>query len=150
MMLVAAQVSVLGLYLPPVLKVLLPLDPPHTIISPPGVQRAQTVAIVSAPHDHFTTSPDCPMNLSGIGRVGGVCSCPSVGSEIVFAAGVGIAGARDVSAPDDHFTAGPHCGVTVAGSRRVGDAGGSPRVVGAATRRAGYHRKRVVGAHCRH
>src|SRR5438094_830689 len=35
MMLVAAQVSVLGLYLPPVLKVLLPLDPPHTIISLP-------------------------------------------------------------------------------------------------------------------
>src|SRR5438094_333007 len=35
MMFVAAQVSVLGLYLPPVLKVLLPLDPPQTIISPP-------------------------------------------------------------------------------------------------------------------
>ena len=34
-MFVAAQVSVLGLYLPPVLKVLLPLDPPHTIISLP-------------------------------------------------------------------------------------------------------------------
>jgi len=170
------------------------------IISPPGVQRAQTVAIVSAPHDHFTARPDCPMDLSGIGRVGGVCSCPSVGSEIVFAAGVGIAGARDVSAPDDHFTAGPHCGVTVpggwrvggaggcptvsagiisspgvevaaaaansapddhftsrphcgvpaAGIGRVGDAGGSPRVVGAATRREGYHRKLVVRAHCRY
>src|SRR2546425_697330 len=35
MMFVAAQVSVLGLYLPPVLKVLLPLDPPHAIISLP-------------------------------------------------------------------------------------------------------------------
>src|SRR5205823_4841251 len=35
MMLVAAQVSVLGLYLPPVLKMLLPLEPPQTIISPP-------------------------------------------------------------------------------------------------------------------
>jgi hypothetical protein len=37
--LVAVQVSVLGLYLPPVLKALLPLPPHQTIISPP-VQTA--------------------------------------------------------------------------------------------------------------
>jgi len=34
-MLVAVQLSVLGLYLPPVLKALTPLNPPQTIISLP-------------------------------------------------------------------------------------------------------------------
>jgi hypothetical protein len=33
--LVAVQLSVLGLYLPPVFKKLLPFQPPHTVISLP-------------------------------------------------------------------------------------------------------------------
>ena len=54
-MLVAAQLSVLGLYLPPVLRV---------------------AATVAAPDDHFTASPDCCMGGSRSRRVGGAGGCP--------------------------------------------------------------------------
>ena len=50
MVLVAVQLFVPGLYLPPVLKKLLPSYP--------------------APDDHFAASPDCRVNVSGRGRVG--------------------------------------------------------------------------------
>ena len=45
-MLVAVQLSVLGLYLPPVFK---------------------TLAVKSAPNDHFTAGPDCRVSVSATG-----------------------------------------------------------------------------------
>ena len=68
-MLVAVQVSVLGLYLPPVFK-MLPLLP-------------------SAPDDHFAAGPDCRVISSGAGSaVSGAGGCPTVGAGIVSPAGV--------------------------------------------------------------
>ena len=91
MVLVAVQLSVLGLYLPPVFKV-------------PNVQ--------SAPDDHFAAGPDCRVNVSGSGRVdGGAGGCPTVRSGIVSPAGVQKCRCR-IPAPDDHFAAGPDCRVT--------------------------------------
>ena len=67
MVLVAVQLSVLG------------------IVSPAGVQIA---AVISAPDDHFTAGPDRRVTLSGSGRVGGAGGCPTVRARIVSPAGV--------------------------------------------------------------
>ena len=137
--LVAVQLSVLGLYLPPVFK---------------GVVKP-------TPDDHFTAGPHCRVIFSGSGRIGGAGGCPTIRAGIVSPAGVqivvrshqlrprrsfhcrstlpcdciGQSGAlvvlvavqlsvlglylppvfksrTTVSAPNDHFTAGPHCRVT--------------------------------------
>ena len=64
--LVAVQLSVLGLYLPPVFKYVIP----------------------SAPDDHFAAGPHCRVSVSGSGRVGGAGGCPTIGAGIVSAAGV--------------------------------------------------------------
>ena len=88
--LVAVQLSVLGLYLPPVFK---------------------SRAVTSAPDDHFTASPYCRVTVSGIGRVGGAGGCPTVGAGIISSAGVQKVPLPSHSAPDDHFAAGPHCRV---------------------------------------
>ena len=90
--LVAVQLSVLGLYLPPVFKV--------------------AAEICSTPDDHFTAGPHCRVTVSGRGRVGGAGGCPTIRAGIVSPAGVQIV-PQSASAPDDHFTAGPHCRVTV-------------------------------------
>ncbi len=140
MVLVAVQLSVPGLYLPPVFR-------RH-----------------SAPDDHFTAGPHCRVIDSRIGRVGGAGGCPTVRAGIISAAGVQSRAddppqtiislpvhtavckvrrsrarwwcwslsncrcwdcifrrcsnrdAAIVSAPDDHFTAGPHCRVTIRAS----------------------------------
>ena len=126
-MLVAVQLSVLGLYLPPVLKKF------------PGVP--------AAPDDHFTAGPHSRVQISCIGRVGGAGGCPTIGTGVVFPAGI-----RDVvatektvtSAPDDHFTAGPHCRVIDSASRRIGRAGPCPTIRSASGRRIRYCGKRVV------
>ena len=138
-MLVAVQLSVVGLYLPPVL-------------SKPGAPT---------PDDHFATGPHCrvtywralgasvvlvAIQLSVVGsyfppvlkkplpslhptrsfrcrstlpcdwferrRVGDAGGCPTIGGRIIPAAGIKIDGASSVSAPNDHFSAGPHCRVT--------------------------------------
>ena len=92
--LVAVQLSVLGLYLPPVFKES-PFwsTPPQTIISTAGPHRRVIV--------------------SGIGRVGGACGCPTIRAGIVSPAGVQVVADNiTVSAPDDHFAASPHCRVT--------------------------------------
>ena len=68
--LVAVQLSVLGLYLPPVFKKL---------------ER-----IKAAPDDHFAAGPHCRVKLSSVGRVGGAGGCPTIGAGIVSAAGVQI------------------------------------------------------------
>ena len=66
--LVAVQLSVLGLYLPPVFN-------------------SGTIEI-SAPNDHFTASPDCRVTASASGRVGGAGGCPTIRAGIVSPAGV--------------------------------------------------------------
>ena len=161
--LVAVQLSVLGLYLPPVFKTAAAISAPDDhfaagpyccvtyrrigrvggaggcptigagIISPASVQDG--CRNDSAPDDHFAAGPHCRVIASGSGRVGGAGGCPTVGAGIVSAASVQIHGAGDPSAPDDHFTAGPHCRVIVPGSGRAGGAGWRPRVIGAANRR---------------
>ena len=67
-MLVAVQLFVPGLYLPPVLKFTL-------------------VPAVSAPDDHFTADPDCRVTASGSGRVGCAGGYPTIRAGIVSAAG---------------------------------------------------------------
>ena len=64
--LVAVQLSVLGLYLPPVFN---------------------SAAIKTTPDDHFAAGPDCRVNL-GRGRVDGAGRCPTIGAGIVSPAGV--------------------------------------------------------------
>ena len=106
--LVAVQLSVPGLYLPPVFKI--------------------SSRLVSTPDDHFTAGPDCrvtdsaqwarwwcwwPSNYPCRDCISRRCS--SNGHDII-------------SAPDDHFTAGPDCRVTVSASGRVGGAGGCPTI----------------------
>ena len=66
MVLVAIQVSVLGLYLPPVLR---------------GGK-----AKISAPDNHFSAGPDRRVIVSGSGRVGGAGGGPTVSAGIVSAA----------------------------------------------------------------
>ena len=68
--LVAVQLSVLGLYLPPVFR--------------------RRYRHHSAPDDHFTAGPDCGVIVSASGRVGGAGGCPTIGAGIVSPAGVRI------------------------------------------------------------
>ena len=120
----AVQLSVLGLYLPPVFK---PTDPS------------------SAPDDHFAAGPHCRVSESGSGRVGRAGGCPTVGAGIVSARRCSkTAEGAVTSAPDDHFTAGPDCRVTDSGSGRVGGAGGRP-TIGAGIVSAAGVRKWPVG-----
>ena len=65
--LVAVQLSVLGLYLPPVFD---------------------SAAIKSTPDDHFTASPHCRVIVSGRGRIGRAGGCPTIRARIVSPAGV--------------------------------------------------------------
>ena len=88
MVLVAAQLSVLGSYLPPRIK-----------RHPEGT---------AAPDDHFTAGPHCCVISSASGRFGRAGRCPSVRAGIISAAGVQIADTVK-SAPDNHFAAGPDC-----------------------------------------
>ena len=105
--LVAVQLSVLGLYLPPVLK------------------RCRRHI---RPRQSFRCSVHTAVCASRIGRIGGAGGCPTVGAGIISSAGVQIAAGVVTSAPDDHFTVGPHCRVTDSASGRVGGAGGCPTV----------------------
>ena len=67
-MLVAVQLSVLGLYLPPVFK-------------------GTRLSARSAPDDHFAAGPDCRVSSGSrcVGRAGG---CPTIRAGIVSPAGV--------------------------------------------------------------
>ena len=109
MVLVAVQLSVLGLYLPPVFK--------------------RVAASQSAPDDHFTAGPDCRVSLSGSGRVGRAGGCPTICAGIISPAGIqNLVDTSATPAPDDHFTASPDCRVIRSGSGRVGGAGGCPTI----------------------
>ena len=88
--LVAVQLSVLGLYLPPVFKV-----------EPIGI---------SAPDDHFTAGPDCRVKVGQRARwwCWWLSNCPCwdcISRRCSNRRPV-------ISTPDDHFTAGPDCRVT--------------------------------------
>ena len=169
MVLVAVQLSVLGLYLPPVFKV--------------------ADAIVSAPDDHFTAGPDCRVNVSGqMARwwCWWLSNCPcwdyicrrcsNSGVLIISAPDDHFAASPDCrvssrrtgalvvlvavqlsvlglylppvfkiplsyqSTPDDHFTAGPDCRVNVSASGRVGGAGGCPTISAGIVSPAGVQR----------
>ena len=65
----AVQLSVLGLYLPPVFKTV-------------------AVVILPAPDDHFAAGPHRGVTASSGGRVGGAGGCPTISAGIVSAAGV--------------------------------------------------------------
>src|SRR5947207_9704166 len=119
------------------------------VVSPPSIEEIGA-AILPAPDDHLAAGPDCCVKASPIGCVGGAGGCPTVGAGIVSPAGVQTAWAAVIPSPDDHFTASPHRHLPLSGIRRVGEARPSPCVVGAATRRTRYYRKRVVRAHCGH
>ena len=84
--LMAVQMSVLGLYLPPV--------------SVPNWPE------ISAPDDHFAAGPHCGVSGTCTGREGGADRSPSVGAGIVSPAVVQIVAAVK-AAPDDHFAARP-------------------------------------------
>ena len=70
MVLVAVQLFVLGLYLPPVFE--------------------SRNLHASTPNDHFTAGPDCRVTASGSGRVGRAGGCPTIRAGIVSPAGVKI------------------------------------------------------------
>ena len=111
--LVAVQLSVPGLYLPPVFK-----------------ERA---AITSAPDDHFTASPHCRVTDRAVGALV-VLVAVQLSVLGLYLPPVFKEGAAVPSTPDDHFTASPHCCVTVSGSGRVGRAGGCPGIIDASAR----------------
>ena len=156
-MLVAFQLFVSGLYLPPVFKWRLPsqLRPRRSFrcqsTLPCDSNRAVGALVVlvavqlfvpglylppvfkshcthlSSPDDHFIASPHCRVTGSGSGRVGGAGGCPTIRAGIVSPAGVQIT-ADIISSPDDHFTASPHGCVIASASRRVDSARGCPTI----------------------
>ena len=93
-MLVAVQLSVPGLYLPPVFK--------------------KYLIIPSAPDDHLAAGPDCRMIVSRRGAlvvlVAVQLSVPGLYLPPVFNGKLPIK-----SAPDDHFTTSPDCRVNRVG-----------------------------------
>ena len=76
MVLVAVQLSVPGLYLPPVFK--------------------SETACLPSPDDHFTAGPDCCVHRPLTWRVDGAGGCPTIRAGIVSPAGV----KRDGAAAD--------------------------------------------------
>ena len=123
MVLVAVQLSVMGLYLPPVLEVAADMTPPQTIISLP-VHTAVCLA-------------------SGIGRVGGAGGCPTVSAGIVSSAGVQIDARACPLHPRQSFRCRSRLPVT-----RYRPEGALMSVVGvqsSAARGTSYYRK-LVGA----
>ena len=95
MVLVAIQLSVLGLYLPPVLKML----NDSSLLRPKLSFRCQSI-------------PPCASLAERARR--GACARPTIRARIISATGVHIMSAN-TSTPDDHFTASPHGRVTASG-----------------------------------
>ena len=152
--LVAVQVSVLGLYLPPVFKAQSsPSTPddhfaagPHCRMKAPSAGapvvlvavQLSVVGLYFPPlfKDHKRKNPPqtiislpvqtavCP---SGLGRVGSAGRGPTIRARIISPAGVQI-GSVFESTPDDHFTASPTAVCILSATRRVGGAGGCPTV----------------------
>ena len=100
------------------------------IVSATGIEVNKGTAVLSAPDNHFSPSPDRSVKASRLGRIDGASCCPTVRARTISAAGIEIIAAIG-SAPDYHLTASPDRCVTLSGSGRVGNAGGCPRVIGA-------------------
>ena len=98
-MLVGTQLSVPGLYLPPVFKVLNDSSYP--------------------PRNHFAASPDCRVIHSCRGRIRGAGGSPIIRAGIVSSAGVQREEILIFTAPDDHFAASPDSCVSVSSRRYV-------------------------------
>ena len=100
------------------------------IISPAAICRALEKYLASnrtSPDDHFTSTPDCRVTLSGRRRIGCAGSCPTVRIGIISSAGIGSRGVTQTS-PDDHFTPVPDRGVKVSARGRIASRGGHPAV----------------------
>ena len=157
MVLVAVQLSVLGLYLPPVFKYGLTFSPPQTIISAAGPDcrvkelghRARLAVLVAVqlsvlglylpPVFKYEAPPSPPQTI--ISAAGPDCRVISVGQSgalvVLVAVQLSVLGLylppvfkspAPAPTPDDHFTAGPDCRVTLSASGRVGRAGGCPAI----------------------
>jgi len=48
--------------------------------------KSDSIAVLSAPDNHFASGPGCRVKNSGIGRVGSAGGYPTVGNRIVFSA----------------------------------------------------------------
>ena len=123
-MLVAVQLSVPGLYLPPVFD-------------------SREARSNSAPDDHFTAGPDCRVKVSRRGRVGGAGGCPTICSWDCTPAGV-RSRCRTPIRPRRSFRcrSTPPCERSTSG--RIGRAGGCPSIRSASSRRIRYCGKHVV------
>ena len=168
-MLVGVQLSVLGLYLPPVLKPASGLRPRRSFRcrSTPlcaGIghrarwwcwwqsncrcwdcicrQCSDGDGVGSAPDDHFAAGPDCRVTGSASGRVGGAGGGPTVSDGIVLSAGVQNRRCRHI-----HPTRSFRCR-SILPCDRIGQrvhwwCGCSPSVIDAATEGLSYYRKHV-------
>ena len=138
--LVAIQLSVPGLYFPPLLKWFVPDHQIHPRRSfhcqsrrrcdvsgsgcIGGVVAVQLSVlglylppvlrllstIISTPNDHLAAGPHGRVKPRASGRVGQAGGCPTIRAGIVSPAGV-ESWPGNPSAPNNHFTAGPHCRV---------------------------------------
>ena len=97
-MLVAVQLSVLGLYLPPVFK-------RHSWIHHIRPRRS------------FHCRSTLPCDTRAAGALVSAGGRPTIRAGIVSPAGVQIISCRYSSAPDDHFIAGPNCRVQISAHR---------------------------------
>ena len=133
--LVAVQLSVPGLYLPPVFKCCRPIRPRRSF-------RCRSTLLCDD---------------SGRGRVGGAGGCPTIGAGIVSPAGVKMVVA--VIPPQTIISLPVHTAVWNSGSGRVGDAGGCPTIRAGIVSAAGVQKRRstsppqtiisLLGPHCR-
>jgi hypothetical protein len=85
---------------------------------------------VTTPHNHFAACKNCGVRSSRSWDIGGAGSCPTVGSWVVFAAGIEvvIGTVRKITAPHNHFTAAPNASVRESSGGRVGGARRYPTV----------------------
>ena len=178
MRVVAIQLSVPGLYAPPVFVSLnvssTPPDDhlgagPYCGVSGPAGRDVQEtrrrptvrIRIVSAagiqidrlvsstPDDHFAARPLYGVGPSGLGRIAGTDSRPAVSAGIVSAAAVQVAViTTSASGPDDHFTASPNRRRILSRKRRVDRAGRCPGIAACIVSAARTSNRSLLG--CTH
>jgi len=154
---VAVQLSVLGLYLPPVPRWNWGWSTSWSCswsgcrrwrgewcaVCPAGA-RIVRVTIKSTPNNHFIVRPDGCVKFSGGRRVGSAGGYPTIRTGIVSPARIQIATDAIRSAPNDHFAAGPHCGVVESGIRCVDGACGCPAIRAGIVSAAGVQKVEAV------
>jgi hypothetical protein len=100
------------------------------VISSPRIGSIGTTRNISAPDNHFATTPNGDMTFSGLGRITRAGGRPTVRAGIVSPASVQIVSLVINAAPYDHFAATPHCPVKKSPRRGVGQAGVMPAIGG--------------------